>query len=234
MLLYIIRHGDPDYTTDSLTEQGILQAEAVGKRLANSGINRIFSSPMGRARQTAEPACRLLGLDYTVEDWTHEIGKEMFATTPDGKYIAMGGIPSYCFLENGGIHVPFEKEMDAPIVCQTQMEPVFSYIEENGRNFLERLGYKEENGVYRILQPNDDRVALFCHAGFARAWISRLLHIPAQIMWAGFNYGHTGVTILDFPNNSVGVTAPRCLCYSDLSHLYKEDSQIIYNNYTPI
>ena len=58
MLLYIIRHGDPDYTTDTLTERGWAQAEAVGKRLAASGINRVFSSPMGRAKQTAEPTCR--------------------------------------------------------------------------------------------------------------------------------------------------------------------------------
>ena len=34
MLLYIIRHGDPDYATDSLTERGKLQAEAVGKRMS--------------------------------------------------------------------------------------------------------------------------------------------------------------------------------------------------------
>ena len=61
LLLYIVRHGDPDYATDSLTERGILQAEAVGKRIAASKIDRIFSSPMGRAKQTAEPACRLLG-----------------------------------------------------------------------------------------------------------------------------------------------------------------------------
>ena len=59
MLLYIIRHGEPDYTTDTLTERGRLQAEAVGKRMAASKIDRIFSSPMGRAIQTAEPACRL-------------------------------------------------------------------------------------------------------------------------------------------------------------------------------
>ena len=29
MLLYIIRHGSPDYTTDTLTEEGQKQAEAV-------------------------------------------------------------------------------------------------------------------------------------------------------------------------------------------------------------
>jgi len=232
MLLYIIRHGDPDYTTDSLTEKGILQAEAVGKRLAKVGINKVFSSPMGRARQTAEPLCRMLGLSYTVEEWTHEIGDEMFATHPNGSRTSMGGIPSYCFREKGGIDLPFERELEAPIVNETQMDTVFPYLEENGRDFLERLGYKEENGVYRILRPNDDRVALFCHAGFARAWISRLLHIPAQIMWAGFNYCHTGVTILDFKNYPGDFTAPRMMCYSDMSHYHTEDLPTLYNNHT--
>ena len=61
MLLYIIRHGDPIYPTDSLTDRGKIQAEAVGKRMFDAKIDRIFSSPMGRAMQTAEPACRLLG-----------------------------------------------------------------------------------------------------------------------------------------------------------------------------
>lgn len=68
MLLYIIRHGEPDYTTDTLTERGRLQAEAVGKRMAASKIDRIFSSPMGRAIQTAEPACRLLNLPCNIEE----------------------------------------------------------------------------------------------------------------------------------------------------------------------
>lgn len=53
MLLYIIRHGEPDYTTDTLTERGWTQAEAVGKRIYDAKIDRIFSSPMGRAKQTA-------------------------------------------------------------------------------------------------------------------------------------------------------------------------------------
>lgn len=230
MLLYIVRHGDPDYATDSLTEKGILQAEAVGKRLEKVGINRIFSSPMGRAKQTAEPLCRRLGMEYSIEEWTHEIGQEMFAPGPDGKSKSLGTIPSYCFREKGGIDLPFEAELQAPVLCETQMGTVLPYIEENGRDFLERLGYKEENGVYRILDPNDDRVALFCHAGFARAWLSRLLHIPAHIMWAGFNYSHTGVTILEFQNTPSGITAPRMLCYSDLSHIYKEGLGMRYNN----
>lgn len=230
MLLYIIRHGDPDYVTDSLTEKGILQAEAVGKRLYHSKINRIFTSPMGRAVQTAEPACRLLGLDYTVEPWAHEIGKEMHIPFPDGVQKTLGMVQNTYFLENGNSTLDYDHALAAPGFNESGMDTVLPYIQSNGRAFLERLGYREENGIYKVLHPNEQRIALFCHAGFARAWISLLLHIPAHIMWAGFNYNHTGVTVLEFKNNANGITAPQCLCYSDLSHLYRESLPMLYNN----
>ena len=60
MILFIIRHGDPVYTPDSLTQKGRLQAEAVAKRLAVHGLDRIFVSPKGRARMTAQPTCELV------------------------------------------------------------------------------------------------------------------------------------------------------------------------------
>ena len=41
MLLYIVRHGDPNYEVDCLTERGKLQAEAIGKRIFDAGINQI-------------------------------------------------------------------------------------------------------------------------------------------------------------------------------------------------
>ena len=72
MLLYIIRHGDPDYTTDTLTEKGKFQAERVGERLAAIGIDRVFSSPLGRARETAAPLCRRLGLECGIEEWARD------------------------------------------------------------------------------------------------------------------------------------------------------------------
>ena len=85
MLLYIVRHGEPDYTTDTLTERGWEQAEAVGKRMFDAGIQHIYASPYGRARQTAEPACRLLGLPCQIEDWAHEVEDERLTPFPDGE-----------------------------------------------------------------------------------------------------------------------------------------------------
>lgn len=229
MLLYIIRHGDPDYATDSLTPRGVLQAEAVAKRIFDSKIDRVFTSPMGRARQTAEPACRLLGQAYTVEEWTHEIGAEGSRTTfPDGEPKSVALLPNTYFREDGMWDVPCSQSLRCSMFADTGMASAAAYIEENGRAFLERLGYREEDGNYRILRPNEEKVALFCHGNFARVWLSHLLRIPLHMMLASFGYNHTGVTVLYFKNNESGVTAPRCLCYSDTSHLYAHGPDMCY------
>ena len=109
MLLYIVRHGDPIYETDSLTERGKLQAEAVGKRMYDARIDRIFSSPMGRARETAEPACRMLGLEKQIEEWTHEIGDERLTPYPDGNLKSVTLLQNTLYLENGNINLPYER-----------------------------------------------------------------------------------------------------------------------------
>lgn len=234
MLLYIIRHGDPDYTTDTLTEKGLLQAEAVGKRLAAARIDRVFSSSMGRALQTAAPTCRLLGLECNPQDWAREIGKEMHTTYPDGKRRTLGAVAPSCFWEEGSERLPGDAFMQSPPFRETAMDQKLARIAKDAYAFLEALGYKKEGDNYRILQNNEEKVALFCHAGFARALCSVLLRIPPHVMWASFNYGHTGVTILEFKNKPEGVTAPRCLCYSDMSHLYAAGEEMTYNNTVPI
>ena len=230
MLLYIVRHGDPDYEKDSLTERGKLQAEAVGKRMFDAGIDRIFSSPMGRAKETADPACRLLNLEKNIEPWAHEVGDERMTPFPDGKLKSITFVQNTYYRENGNIDLPYDRSFECQGINQSKMDVAVKYIEEHGKEFLERLGYKEENGIYRILKPNEEKVALFCHSVFARAWLSVLLHIPLHTMWASFNYTHTGVTVVEFENNENGVTAPRCLCYSDVSHLYANGLDLIHDN----
>jgi probable phosphoglycerate mutase len=116
------------------------------------------------------------------------------------------------------------------------MEDAVAYIEKNGYEFLERLGYKREGNNYRILRANEERVALFCHGAMGRAWIATLLGIPIRTMWPAFNYTHTGVTVLQFKNNENGLTAPRCLVYSDMSHIYADlgTENMLYDSKTKI
>ncbi len=231
MLLYIIRHGDPNYALDCLTERGRKQAAAVARRLQRSGINAVYSSPMGRARETAAPTCELLGLPCHIEEWTHELTFEERGTPfPDGIKRSVSQLPAPKLRENGNILLDYEHFDECPGFAESGMRSAIEHLTPEGCEFLERLGYKEENGVFRIVRANDDRVALFCHAAFTRAWLSILLHIPPHMMWADFGYSHTGVTVLDFEDYGTGFTSPKCLCYSDLSHLYAEGLDMIYDN----
>ena len=232
MLLYIIRHGDPHYPTDSLTERGVLQAEAVGKRLAAAGIHKVFSSPMGRAKQTAEPTCRLLGLECNIEEWAYELDRgEMYLEIPDGRMKPLGELQGTYLMENGGYDYRFSDSCQHPILkTHTGMDKAVARVRAGSRDFLERMGYREENGVYRILRPSEEKVALFCHAGLGKALVAELLHVPVANMFASFSYNHTGVTILQFKNNENGITSPKCLCYSDCSHLYAHGPDLRYIN----
>ena len=58
MRLVFIRHGDPDYVHDSLTEKGKKEAELLANLLEDKELGDIYVSPLGRARETAS---------YTIE-----------------------------------------------------------------------------------------------------------------------------------------------------------------------
>lgn len=82
---YFVRHGESMGNAghyggpltveeaDGLTELGHAQARSVGKRLRGEGIGAIISSPMERARQTAEDLNRVLGLRVLVDPDIFEI-----------------------------------------------------------------------------------------------------------------------------------------------------------------
>ena len=98
------------------------------------------------------------------------------------------------------------------------------------RTIFRRLGYEREGARYKILQPNEERIALFAHAGFGVIWLSHMFHIPTPQAWGTFDLGLSAVTIFEFRNYEGGYTAPYCLCHADLSHLYGEGLPMKYNN----
>ena len=53
MKLLIVRHGDPDYTIDSLTEKGWKEAEYLSEKLSKMKLDYFYVSPLGRAKDTA-------------------------------------------------------------------------------------------------------------------------------------------------------------------------------------
>ena len=51
MKLLIVRHGDPDYTIDSLTEKGWEEVEFLSEKLSKLDIKDFYVSPLGRANR---------------------------------------------------------------------------------------------------------------------------------------------------------------------------------------
>jgi probable phosphomutase (TIGR03848 family) len=83
MDLYLVRHGSNDYLAKALlagrlpevhlNEQGRAEAERLANALSLVGIQRIFSSPLERAIQTAEPTAKRLKLNVEISPDIHEI-----------------------------------------------------------------------------------------------------------------------------------------------------------------
>ena len=219
MKLYIVRHGDPDYVTDSLTELGKQQADAVVKPMAEAGISRIFSSPLGRARQTAQPSADHLGLPVKIEHWTREIWPELTLVQSDGSRRFCMGLPAQLYRDPQNRTLG-DSWYTIPELSGMEGRQAYDRLIRHSDDFLRRLGYKRvSEGLYRIIRPNDESVALFCHGGFTMAWLPHLLALPPHLFWASFGIGHTGVTLIEFPNDPSGVCAPTCRYLSDASHL---------------
>ena len=85
MRIVFVRHGEPDYRNDCLTETGKIQARQAAVRLREEGIEQIFSSPLGRAQETAAAASEELGLPVQTLDFMRELhwgsidGEPLFA-----------------------------------------------------------------------------------------------------------------------------------------------------------
>ena len=72
MKLYIIRHAEPDYRNDTITEKGIREAYLLGQYMKNKDIKAFYMSPLGRARATCQATLDAMGREGTVLDFLQE------------------------------------------------------------------------------------------------------------------------------------------------------------------
>ena len=79
MRLLIIRHGDPDYSIDSLTKRGWKEAEYLSERLEKLNVKDFYVSPMGRAKDTASLTLKKMGRTAVECKWLREFA-------PDGYF----------------------------------------------------------------------------------------------------------------------------------------------------
>ena len=233
MLLYYVRHGDPDYSADGLTPRGARQAEAVAKRLALHGLDRIYTSPLGRAKLTAKPTCELLNMQAEEVEFADE-GKAFRMThgeVENGRRVwGFQHRPTrerFATEEIRRLGREFYKHPDFADTPFAGIPTVQAQIDE----WLLTLGYRhdlERNG-YIAERPNDDRVALFAHQGFGLLFLSCVLDIPYPEVAARMDIQHSGVCVIRFAGKD-GLILPTLLQLSNDSHLYREGLPLRYHN----
>lgn len=72
MRILLIRHGDPDYAHDSLTEKGRREAALLGQIAPSMDLGECFVSPMGRAKETASYCLKATNKSAETVNWLME------------------------------------------------------------------------------------------------------------------------------------------------------------------
>ena len=93
MKLLIVRHGDPDYSIDSLTETGWIEAELLSDRLCKLDVKAFYCSPKGRARDTAKATLEKLGRQAEVLPWLREFSPQVLRPGKDKPGVAWDWLP---------------------------------------------------------------------------------------------------------------------------------------------
>lgn len=220
MRLLIIRHADPDYSIDSLTEKGHREAALLAERMAKEKIDAFYVSPLGRARDTAGYTLRKMGREATVCEWLREFPAVIDKPNEKGD-IAWDWMPAdwtkrpEFFNRAGWMHHP---AMEAGGVSETYAD-VCAGLDA----LLENHGYRREGAYYRAVRANRDAVALFCHFGLECVLLSHLLNVSPMVLWHGFCAAPSSVTTLYTEEREEGVAYFRTAAFGDTSHLYVAD-----------
>ena len=232
MLLFYLRHGDPIYDPDSLTPLGERQAEALGRRLSQLGLDEIYASSSTRAQLTAKPACEMLHKDMTILDWANEHYAWQQLTLP-----YKGGLrwvfqhPDYrAILASEKVRALGRRWYEHPAFQGTALGEGIQRVQREADAWLAGFGYRHdlEKNMFYSEGGNSKRVALFAHHGVSTAFFSSVLDIPYPQYAIHFDLQHSGMSVLYFPEEK-GWVVPRALQISNDAHLYRAGLPTLYN-----
>ncbi len=223
MRIILVRHGDPNYDKDCLTELGHKQAAVAAQRLLKEGIDEIYSSPLGRARQTAAYFSEASGIkDIKILDFMQEI---RFGTEEDlynNKWNPWLGVQALV-REGKDLQTPVWREY--PVFKDNLATVDADKIGEETDKWLAGLGYVREGIYYRNTNSSTSAssprtLAIFCHGGASAAFLARVLNQQFPYMCGTLlHFPHTTITVLEFDDTSGVLTLPIVDLLNDARHI---------------
>lgn len=217
MRILIVRHAEPDYQHDSLTEKGRLEAALLARRLASIPAQAYYVSPLGRARETANYTLYLVKKEAVILPWLEEFR----CRVPDP--------------DTGRVHRPWDFRASAwqdhpllmdrdgwpqdPMMADSEASQIWQETKAGIDTLLLHHGYRRQGGIYLTEHNTDDTLVLFCHFGIGMAMLAYLTGLPPLPLWQSFLFLPASITTLVTQERLPGQVEFRCLCLGDVSHL---------------
>ena len=218
MRILIIRHGEPDYEHDTLTEKGVREAKLLADKLEKEKIEYFYVSPLGRARETAAPTLERFGQKEIIKDWLQEFCVPVVRDdgTPYGLPWDIMPREWMTHPENFSI----DKWQNTALTKSGDVEKEYNKVASALDELLKNHGYERNGMYYNAINANHDTIAFFCHFGLGSVLLSHLLNLPVYVLWHATCALPTSVTTLYTEEREEGIASFRMTSFGDVSHLY--------------
>ncbi|MCR4756827.1 MAG: histidine phosphatase family protein [Butyrivibrio sp.] len=236
MKLIFIRHGDPDYVHDNLTDKGKVEATLLSEDIERYKIDDIYLSPLGRAQATAKYSMDKLGKSGKTYDWLMEFPaqfdpnlsetarmayeNELVLNKETGKYekrIVWDLLPAY-YNEHPEL-LDRVAWRESEIAKASDAASKYDYVVESFDKLLAEYGYARDGLIYKTEKGNDKTIAFFCHYGITSVLLSHLWNISPFVMFQSMATAPTSVTMVATEERQKGIVSFRTLRCGDVTHL---------------
>lgn len=230
MNLIFIRHAEPDYTIDSLTEKGWREAKMLAERTKDWRVDEVYVSPMGRAQDTASFSVKNWDLTPVTYDWLQEFYYRVEDPETGEQRIAWDFMPEY-FTKQEELHDK-NQWFNTKVMKSGDMEKHFEDVNSGLNGILSNHGYKAlGKGLFEVEKHSDENIVFFCHLGVSFAMIGYLAQIAPPVLWQGFFVPPTGVMILSSEERDPKRAVFRMQNFGDTKHLDRAGEEISQSGY---
>jgi probable phosphoglycerate mutase len=229
MRIIFIRHGDPDYQNDTLTEKGIREAKLLSERVVKwDNVTQFYCSPLGRAKKTASYSLEKTGREAITYEWLKE-----FSYFIDDPVTKRHGVP-WDFMPEYWTQIPqmYDKDgwKEAEIYhSNPELLPAYEEVCEGLDNLLASYGYRRHKNYY-VTAPKEtiacdaarskqDTIVIFCHLGVTCMMMSHLLGVSPAVLLHGLYLAPTSITVLASEERMNGNAYFRAQVMGDTAHL---------------
>ena len=218
MKILIIRHGDPDYVNDTITERGKKEVELLTQRLCKLVIKKAYLSPMGRAQDTARPYLEAKKVPFETCDFLKEFMHPVTLPKVGAQSVPWDIMPSFYASDKKLLNK--DEWFNNSVMKAADFYGDFLEVCEGFDKILAGHGYERDGINYKAIKPNTDTFAFFCHFGVEGVILSHLCNCAPHIIWQSFVALPTSVTTVITEEREKGVASFRCCGFGDCSHLY--------------